>query len=30
MSRGETVVHDGKLLAKPGRGRFVKRDRFSL
>jgi dihydropyrimidinase len=30
MSRGETVVHDGKLLVKPGRGRFVKRDRFGL
>jgi dihydropyrimidinase len=30
LSRGETVIHDGKLLGKPGRGRFVKRDRFSL
>ncbi len=26
----DIVVHDGKLLTKPGRGRFVKRDRFSL
>jgi dihydropyrimidinase len=30
LSRGDVVVHDMKLLGKPGRGRFVKRDRFSL
>ena len=27
LSRGEVVVHDGKTLAKPGRGRFLKRGR---
>lgn len=25
LSRGEIIVHDGELLAQPGRGRFVKR-----
>jgi dihydropyrimidinase len=30
LSRGEIVVQDNKLNARPGRGRFVKRDRFSL
>ncbi len=25
LSRGEIIVHDGELLAQPGRGRFIKR-----
>jgi len=26
LSRGDVIVYDGKLKAKAGRGRFVKRD----
>ncbi len=29
LSRGEVVVEGGKVLARPGRGRLLKRDRFS-
>jgi dihydropyrimidinase len=30
LSRGEVVVEDGKLLAEPGQGRFLKCDRPAL
>ncbi|HVZ14527.1 MAG TPA: dihydropyrimidinase [Bauldia sp.] len=29
MSRGEIIVRDGKIVAKPGRGRFLKRKRHA-
>ena len=29
LSRGEVVVEGGKVLARPGRGRLLRRDRFS-
>ncbi len=29
LSRGEVVVDSGRVLARPGRGRLLKRDRFS-
>lgn len=30
LSRGEAVVDDGRLVAEPGRGRFIARDRIDL
>jgi len=30
MSRGEVIVDEGRFLGKPGRGRFLRRDRFTL
>ena len=30
LSRGEPVVNEGRLVAEPGRGRFVVRDRIDL
>jgi dihydropyrimidinase len=30
LSRGETIVRDGKFLGRPGRGRFLKRGTFAL
>jgi len=30
LSRGERVINGGKLVAEPGRGQFIKRDRIDL